>query len=139
MAIGRKASCVPSAGVTNPKPLVALNHFTVASTRFPGAGSALLKEFWRRSYMGALGGLRGRETLPKCRVDMLKAHYVTAEEYHGPAGRSRAMSVSGGRIIASLAGPRRAPRRSGVPQALDGPPPPCYSALRQGSVGAVGG
>src|SRR5579859_734206 len=54
VAIGRNASCVPSAGVTKPKPLLALNHFTLASTRRPEGGSSVRKKPGRRSYMAAL-------------------------------------------------------------------------------------
>src|SRR5690242_3859250 len=52
IAIGRNASCVPSDRVTKPKPLLALNHFTVASTRRPGTGGvSSRKKPGRRSYI----------------------------------------------------------------------------------------
>src|SRR6516225_4105396 len=38
-AVGRNAFCDPSATVTNPKPLLALNHLTLASTRWLGGVS----------------------------------------------------------------------------------------------------
>src|SRR5205814_8364171 len=40
IAIGRNASCEPSAIVTKPKPLLALNHLTLASTWRPGGSSS---------------------------------------------------------------------------------------------------
>src|SRR5438552_10798043 len=50
IAIGRNASCEPSAIVTKPKPLLALNHLTLASTWRPG-GSSSRKKSGRRSNM----------------------------------------------------------------------------------------
>ena len=52
IAIGRNASGEPSAMVTKPKPLLALNHLTLASTVWVGGVSS--EEPVRRSYINVL-------------------------------------------------------------------------------------